>query len=116
MIIKNVVFTSGQLNSAVSIAQTIPLVSGVGTDYGSSLIYRPNQVKFANTTGGAVHFAIFTNDEYTKFQSGLMTSNLIPVANNTTETITGILRNITTVYASGTSGHSSSATFVIYEY
>lgn len=80
--------------------------------------YRPKNVKMINGSGGVLEFCVFSNEEYTQYLSGTsVVSDLIPVEDGASETLTAVKGNITYVFAQGKAGESftSGASCLMYQ-
>lgn len=116
MFINLVSFSSAELNTAVNVAKTITDKTLVDSE-GITETYRPTKIIVTNNTNATFSYGLFTAKEYTAYSavSGSSYSDLIPIVNAGEDEIINIEGEISTIVACGTSGHSGSAGFVVYQ-
>ena len=113
MLIEQINFTEGQLNST---SGTVVEITDIDLPVNSfiSKHYRPIKIKVNNQSGATINFALFTDFEYSAYLDDPSISHLIPVLNSDEEIITSPIGKISTVLCSGTvASHSSGVIFVI---
>jgi hypothetical protein len=113
MLFNIIEFTSSELNSGAIVKKDVPDTS-LPTTEGYDKSYSPTEIKVKNATNGAFSYGLFTDLEYGLFViSGSAYSDLVSIANSSTDTIQNIRGQITSICVSGSSAHNASAQFII---
>ena len=114
MIVEKISFSAVELNTGVDVVKSIANVTTVAyiepniqSTHVKYRIYRPVRIIVTNSSGVAVNFVFFSDEEYAKYLVTPTISNKITVASAATIEFYPTMDKVTKIVALGTTGHTS---------
>lgn len=110
MLINKINFTQSELNGGRTIKDVADTEISEGSLY--TKYYRTSSVQVANNSGAEIHFNIFTEDEYNAWVSNSSVSELIPLADSDSISLSSLQGRLAKAVCSGTTGHTDSINII----